>query len=69
MSIEQRRHDAARIKARRKGYYGGWASSSPTQLGIVLHTAARCSCYACGNPRKYFEERTTQERRMFQEAA
>lgn len=26
-------------------------------------TAAKCSCYMCGNPRKHFEEVTLQEKR------
>lgn len=25
-----------------------------------------CSCYMCGNPRKYFKKRTIQEKRLMQ---
>jgi len=64
--IAQRRHHAARLKAKRKSYHGGNASASPVQLGKTVHTPARCSCYACGNPRKWFGEATIQERRQGQ---
>ena len=26
---------------------------SPVEIGILAHSPARCSCYMCGNPRKY----------------
>ena len=30
---------------------------------FLRKTGTRCSCYDCGNPRKYFGEKTYQERR------
>ena len=60
VSLAQQIHHAQRIKHKRKK--------------LVLerrHTAYRtpkpCSCWMCGNPRKWFGERTVQERRAMQE--
>jgi len=33
-------------------------------LGGYRKTKVRCSCHACGNPRKYFGKKTYQELRM-----
>ncbi|CAH2801603.1 MAG: hypothetical protein CBARDMAM_4422 [uncultured Caballeronia sp.] len=33
----------------------------------MIDTPAPCSCWMCGNPRRYFRERTIQERRWLQE--
>ena len=55
----QRIFDTARIKAKRSKYSGHGK--------IVLQTPAVCSCWMCGNPRKWFKQPTIQERRMFQE--
>ena len=55
----QRRHDTERIKAKRSAYNGHGKT--------VLQTPAVCSCWMCGNPRKWFKQPTIQERRMFQE--
>lgn len=30
-------------------------------LGMLRYTHKRCSCWMCGNPRKYFKERTRKE--------
>lgn len=62
-----RRHHDARLKKKRQYYYSyRQGRLSPRQLGLVLHTPALCSCYMCGNPRKYFGERSVQERRWMQ---
>jgi len=60
VSLAQQIHHAQRIKHKRKK--------------LVLerrHTAYRtpkhCSCWMCGNPRKWFGKRTVQERRAMQE--
>lgn len=29
----------------------------------LRNTTTRCSCYMCGNPRKFFNEKTIQERK------
>lgn len=60
-----RRHHHARLKHKRAGHFGGNASESRRKLGMVVATATPCSCPMCGNPRKYWGERTMQERRLF----
>lgn len=69
----QRRHDAERIKAvraRRQALHGSPGAPRPSdkQVGVLGHTAALCSCVLCGNPRKFFGERTVQELREMQPA-
>lgn len=60
-----RRHHVQRLKNNRKHYWYG--SNSQRLLGILVHTAKICSCYICGNPRKFFKEKTIQEKRFWQE--
>jgi hypothetical protein len=31
-------------------------------LGRHVNTPAKCSCWMCGNPRRYFDEKSRQER-------
>jgi len=57
-SRANRRHEAARLKAKRSKYSGTGA--------VMAETPKSCSCYMCGNPRKWFQERTIQEQKMFQ---
>ncbi len=62
-----RRHEEQRIKknrARHQLVVGGLEQTKPSEriVGIHAHTAAPCSCWMCGNPRKFFNERTLQER-------
>ncbi|MFZ6642382.1 hypothetical protein ACO0LL_21845 [Undibacterium sp. TC4M20W] len=67
LSRALRRHHAARLKKKRQYYFYSWKEKlSALRLGMVLHTPTTCSCYMCGNPRKYFKERTMQERRWMQ---
>lgn len=33
-------------------------------VGIIAHSPHNCSCHMCGNPRKWFNEKTMQEKRM-----
>lgn len=68
-----RRHHRERLKRKRASYYWWWASSDVKRLGKVVTTPCMCSCWMCGNPRKYYkgqwgEERTIQERKYFQES-
>lgn len=39
---------------------------TPARIGKLLHTACNCSCFMCGNPRRYRTDdsdgRTVQER-------
>ena len=61
----QRCHDTERIKAKRiKDHYVG---SKPARAPKFFKTPTPCSCWMCGNPRKWFKQPTIQERRMFQE--
>jgi hypothetical protein len=59
-----RRHHLARIKMKVAHYYGGWMKSYP-QSGKAIGKAARakapCSCWMCGNPRKFSNQETLQE--------
>lgn len=57
-----RRHQMARIKLRRKHYFRVHDSANERLVGVIGHTPQLCSCYGCGNPRK-FGEQTIQERR------
>ena len=64
--IAWRRAKMAHIKKR---YLGWWQyASTPVQQGIAAHTPKRCSCWMCGNPRKFTGERTVQESRLIQQA-
>lgn len=42
-------------------------NSTDRNIGIESDTPKRCSCWKCGNPRKYFGELSLQEQREFQE--
>jgi len=56
--LSLRRHHAERLKAKRK---------ANAHAGVAaLNTPAACSCWMCGNPRKYFNQPTIQERRFYQ---
>jgi hypothetical protein len=59
-----RRHHLQRLKKARafdhaigKGRQGDTAA-----LGRHVNTPAKCSCWMCGNPRRYFDEKSRQER-------
>jgi hypothetical protein len=53
MSRALRRHHAARLKRARRFYFGLDNRNDPRRCGMVLHTATPCSCWMCGNPRRY----------------
>ncbi len=59
-----RRHHEKRIKRRVKEYYGGIHRDNTRRLGQIAGTRTPCSCWMCGNPRKYFNDLTVQERRL-----
>ncbi|GGD74627.1 hypothetical protein [Caballeronia grimmiae] len=61
-----RRHHLARVKRARRFYFCGDLSLEGNAVGKLAHTATPCSCFMCGNPRRYFLELTIQERRLFQ---
>ena len=64
-----RRHHEQRMKRHVAGYYGGYARGHPRALGKLAHARQLCSCWMCGNPRRYLGERTLQERRADAAAA
>lgn len=57
-----RRHHAKRLKNVRRHYQSGHAGSTPRLLGIYLNNPRNCSCWMCGNERKYFGRRTIKEK-------
>jgi len=61
-----RRHHVARLKQSRRFYHGQDMSQLPRQLGKVVATAAVCSCWMCGNPRRFDGEVSIQEQRSMQ---
>jgi hypothetical protein len=68
-SRAKRRHHLARVKAKcrkRSAFLAAVASANARHVGMLAATRAACSCWMCGNPRKYFGERTVQERRALQ---
>ena len=58
----QRRHDAERLRAKRAKTLS--FTPTPRQLGRHAQTPKACSCWMCGNPRKFLGERTVQEQRF-----
>ena len=70
MSRSVRRHHIQRLKAKRRFQWGRDYSSSPRWLGILTHTSTPCSCWACGNERKWKTDSgnglTLQERSFYQ---
>ncbi|WCZ57118.1 hypothetical protein K15_053 [Salmonella phage Kenya-K15] len=50
-----RRHHRQRVKNNRKKYWTVFPhEESPKRLGIITTTPCICSCWMCGNPRKYY---------------
>ena len=72
MARALRRHHRARVRKARSRYWGrqygeahGCPPLTPRQLGILAATAAVCSCFGCGNPRRWFGDQTVQEQRAW----
>ncbi len=61
MSIQLKRHHRERLKRYRRHYFG--RKLSDKHLGIAVGTPKPCSCFVCGNPRRYFNEKTLAELR------
>jgi len=59
-----RRHHIARLRDLRRRHFGGKLASDARRLGMAVTTAKPCSCWACGNQRRYFGP-TQQEARLF----
>jgi len=62
-TLSLRRHHERRIKERMRSYYGGYARNNARALGKLAQSRSPCSCWMCGNPRRYSGESTLQERR------
>lgn len=69
MARALRRHHVARLKRNRRFYHGYDLTENPRYIGQAVHTPANCSCWMCGNPRKFFGEPTMQEKRQYQALA
>jgi len=59
-----RRHHLQRLKKARAFDHAIGASrqGDAAALGRHVNTPAKCSCWMCGNPRHYFDEKSRQER-------
>lgn len=65
-----RRHHYNRLKVKRRFYWSGdWKALDERQRGLVVDTPCPCSCWMCGNPRRYFGELTIQEKRHDESAS
>ena len=56
-----RRHHAARLKVMRHFHWGRDIRHDVKSLGKAVDTPCPCSCWMCGNPRRYFNQLTRQE--------
>jgi hypothetical protein len=62
-----RRHHIERLKKKRRKYWSWGENKSDRAIGMLVHTPKTCSCHMCGNPRKYWKEKTIQEKKAEQE--
>jgi len=58
-----RRHHRKRLFQKRKEYY---VYDGEVFTKGIVDTPKPCSCFMCGNPRKYFNEKSVQEQRFEQ---
>ena len=69
---ERRRRDYLRMKDRACKVQARWWNTHHTNpdldeaSGRLANDIKCCSCYMCGNPRKWFNELTLQERKALQ---
>jgi hypothetical protein len=59
-----RRHHRERLQGVRRHRFGRDLSADARALGMAVTTAKPCSCWGCGNQRRYFGH-THQEARLF----
>ena len=70
---ERRRRDYLRMKDRAGKVQACWWGTNNTDPDLVkasgklANNIKYCSCYMCGNPRKWFNELTFQERKALQD--
>lgn len=71
MSLDRRRQDEARLKARAHKKVLSCAllnSGSGKIVGVTYTThGSKCSCWMCGNPRRHFGSKTLGEKRAAQD--
>lgn len=63
MGRTERRHHRQRLKNKRRFHWGRDLLNDKISANKAIDTPCPCSCYACGNPRKYFKQKTMQERK------
>lgn len=66
-SRAMRRHHEERIKQRVLKYYGGVFSTDARRTGIIARSRKLCSCFMCGNPRRWEKHPTIREQRALQD--
>ncbi|MBH5329844.1 hypothetical protein H9Q10_09205 [Eikenella sp. S3360] len=73
MSISLCRHHLARLKQKRRHDYHFSGSHFSGSLKFYVTTPKPCSCWMCGNPRKFYgngqDGKTVQEKRAAQAIA
>jgi hypothetical protein len=69
----ERRHNTEKFKRRCQAYirnhftFGSEGLTNDTKfVGKLTRSRKPCSCFMCGNPRKYFNEKMVGERRQEQ---
>lgn len=71
MDRSERRHQARRVKARfyrKQRVHECWLTNE-RNAGLYANHGKVCSCFMCGNPRKYWGDPTMQEKRANQARA
>jgi hypothetical protein len=59
-----RRHHIERLKKSRLFHWGRNLTGRHKELGKAVNSPCSCSCCLCGNPRKWWNEKSIQERRQ-----
>lgn len=65
-SKQFRLHQISRIKHQRQHYWHSidlYFGTSQKYVSMTVITPCRCSCFMCGNPRKWFHKITVHEKR------
>jgi hypothetical protein len=44
--------------------FSRWRPLDEASIGYLAHSPHNCSCYMCGNPRKWWKQKTIQEKKM-----
>lgn len=65
--ISENRHHAQRIRAKREADH--YLGAKTARMPKAYKTPTPCSCWMCGNPRKWFGDQTLQEKSFSQTGA